>query len=272
MWQGLLGIYRIEGHLAVPSVVLSNGPIKTDDDWSPPGQPQAGRWLWRDADGDGQMESGEYVATTGPDGEYWASNVDENGDLWQAGRESGIWRWRFQGLDRHGNPCYDPNPEHSTMPAPITDLLRTEYLPETDTMYLSGQTKDRSISHGEWGTAGTVILRYDQWSKTRTLRYRIDLPYVADKQFIVSIAYAGDLAFAVDCKSAEVFVYSLRDGSAVGSMKPGPEVHGESGWVDFRDAIRALRRKDGSYLVFVEEDYKGKSLVYHLEDPLEPPK
>jgi hypothetical protein len=147
--------------------------------------------------------------------------------------------------------------------------LRSEYLPETDTMYLSGQTKDRPISHGEWGTAGTVIVRYDEWSKRPRLRYRIDLPYVGAKQFIVSIAYAGELAFAVDCKSAEVFVYSIRDGSLVGSMKPGPEVHGESGWVDFRDAIRAMRRKDGSYLVFAEEDYKGKSLVYHLEDPLE---
>lgn len=63
-------------------------------------------------------------------------------------------------------------------------------------------------------------------------------------------------------------MYNLRDGSAVGSMKPGPEVHGESGWVDFRDGIRAIRRRDGSYLVFVEEDYKGKSLVYRLEDPL----
>jgi hypothetical protein len=35
------------------------------------------------------------------------------------------------------------------------------------------------------------------------------------------------------------------------------------------NSIRALRRNDGGYLVFVEEDYKGKSLVYHLEDPLE---
>jgi sugar lactone lactonase YvrE len=269
MWQGLLGIYRIEGDLAVPSVVLSSGPIKTDDGWSPPGQPESGRWLWRDADGDGQMVAGEYVGTTGPDGEYWASNVDSAGDIWQAGRESGIWRWQFRGLDEHGNPRYDPKPEHAAMPAPFTDLLRTEYVPATDTMYLSGQTKDRPISHGEWGTAGTVIVRYDDWSKTPKRRYRIDLPYVADKQFIVSVAYAGELAFAVDCKSAEIFVYNLRDGSALGSMRPGPEVHGESGWVDFRDGIRAVRRKDGGYLVFVEEDYKGKSLVYRLEDPLE---
>jgi sugar lactone lactonase YvrE len=268
MWQGILGIYRIEGDLAVPSVVLSSGPIKADDGWTPPGQPGSGRWLWRDADGDGQMEADEYISTTGPDGEYWASNVDSAGDIWQAGRESGIWRWRFLGLDEHGNPRHHPKPEHVAMPAPFTDLLRTEYDPATDTMYLSGQTKDRPITQGEWGTAGTVIVRYDRWSKTPTLRYRIDLPYVADKQFIVSIAYAGELAFAVDCKSAEVFVYSLRDGSAVGSMKPGPEVHRESGWIDFRDGIRAVRRKGGGYLVFVEEDYKGKSLVYRLDDPL----
>jgi hypothetical protein len=51
-------------------------------------------------------------------------------------------------------------------------------------------------------------------------------------------------------------------------MKPGPEVHGESGWVDFRDGIRAIKRKEGGYLVFVEEDYNGKSLVYRLEDPI----
>jgi sugar lactone lactonase YvrE len=268
MWQGVLGIYRIEGDLAVPSVVLSSGPLKADDGWSPPGQPQSGRWLWRDAGGDGQMEAGEYVATSGPDGEYWASNVDAVGDIWQAGRDSGIWRWRFRGLDEHNNPRYDPKPEHAAMPAPFTDLLRTEYVPGTDTMYLSGQTKDRPISHGEWGTAGTVIVRYDDWSKAPKRRYRIDLPYVGEKQFIVSVAYAGDLAFAVDCKSAEIFVYDLRDGSALGSMRPGPEVHGESGWVDFRDGIRAVRRQDGNYLVFVEEDYKGKSLVYRLDDPL----
>jgi hypothetical protein len=271
MWQGLLGLYRIDGDLAVPSAVLSSGPIKTDDGWSPPGQPDTGRWIWRDADGDGQMESGEYASTTGPDGEYWASNVDSAGDIWQAGRESGIWRWRFLGLDGHRNPRYDSKPEHCPMPAPFSDLLRTEYLPGTDTMYLSGQTKDRPISHGEWGTAGTVVVRYDEWSKRPRLRYRIDLPYIGDKQFIVSIAYAGELAFAVDCKSAEVFVYKLDDGLLVGSMKPGREVHSESGWVDFRDGIRALRRKDGNYLVFVEEDFKGKSLVYHLEDPLKKP-
>ena len=270
MWQGILGFYRIEGNLAVSSVVLSSGPIKAErGDWKPPGQPASGRFFWRDADGDGQMEAGEYTPTTGPDGEYWASNVDAAGDIWQGGRESGIWRWRLLGLDDHGSPKYDPEAAHERMPAPLTDLLRTEYVPAGDTMYLTGQTKDRPISGGEWGTAGTVVLRFDDWSKaTRKLRYRIDLPYLAEKQFIVSFCVAGELALAVDCKSARVFVYDNRDGRLLGTLKPGPQVHGESGWIDFRDGVRAAQRRDGSYLVFVEEDAKGKSIVYHLADPL----
>ena len=154
------------------------------------------------------------------------------------------------------------------MPAPFSDLLRTEYDPATDVMYLTGQTKDHPISGGEWGTAGTVVVRYDQWTKERKQRYRVNLPYEADKVFMVSFHVAGDLMFAVDCKKASVFVHDNRDGRFLGTMKPGPEVSGESGWVDFRDALRATRLKNGNYLVFVEEDSKAKTIIYQLEDPL----
>ena len=54
-------------------------------------------------------------------------------------------------------------------------------------------------------------------------------------------------------------------------MTPGPEVSKESGWVDFPDAIRAFRRRSGEYLVFVEEDWKGKVIVYRLRLPPRPP-
>jgi hypothetical protein len=136
-------------------------------------------------------------------------------------------------------------------------------------MYLTGQTKERPISGGEWGTAGTVVCRYEDWSKpTRRLRYQANLPYEAGKVFMVSFAVAGDLFFAVDCKSAEVFVYDNRSGKALGSLKPGQEVFGESGWVDFRDGIRATRLRNGDYLLCVEEDAKGKSILYTLQDPL----
>ena len=85
---------------------------------------------------------------------------------------------------------------------------------------------------------------------------------------MVSFCVAGDLFFAIDCKSAKVNVYDQERGRLLGTLSPGPEVHGESGWVDFRDGIRASRLDDGSYLLFAEEDWKAKIIVYHLQDPL----
>ena len=271
MWQGILGLYRVDGDLATPSVVLSSGSLKEDKTgWTPSHQPESGRWLWRDANGNGSFDAGEYTKTEGPSGEYWASNVDPRGDLWQAGRDTGIWRWKFLGLDEHGNPKYDPKPEHRPMPAPFNDLLRTEYDPATDTMWLTGQTKDRPISNGEWGTAGTVAARYDGWSKGPSApRFVVDFPYKPDATFMVSFCVAGDLFFAIDCKSAKVDVYDQERGRLLGTLSPGPEVHGQSGWVDFRDGIRASRLDDGSYVLFAEEDWKAKSIVYHLQDPLQ---
>ena len=269
MWQGVLGFYRIEGDLAVPCSVLSSGPIKSEKpDWQPTGQPEKGRFFWCDTNGNGRFDVGEFTPTEGPQGEYWASNVDSRGDIWQAGRDSGIWRWRFTGLDTHDNPQYNPKPDHWPMPQPFNDLLRTDYDQVSDTMYLTGQTKDRPISGGEWGTAGTVLARFDQWSKEPKLRYRVNLPYTPEKVFMEAFHVAGDLAFFVDCKEAKVFVHDKSTGQLLGAMKPGPEVSGESGWTDFRDSLRAVQLKSGDYLVFVEEDWKAKILVYRLRNPL----
>lgn len=272
MWQGILGIYRVEGDMARPSVVLTSGPFKTENgNWKANGQPEKGRFFWRDVNGNGQMDPGEYTATKGPTGEYWASDVDAKGDIWQGGRDSGIWRWRFEGLDDHGTPRYNPAPVHYPMPAPITDLLRVEYQPASDIMFLTGQTKEHKITGGEWGTVGTEVICYDHWSTNPTPRYRTVLPYQKGAIWGESFAVAGDLFFIVIGRTAEVYVYAKSDGRLLGTMKPGPEVHGESGWTDIRDAIRAFRRQNGDYLVFVEEDWKGKCMVYEMTDPLRIP-
>ena len=101
-----------------------------------------------------------------PDGEFWASNVDPAGDIWQGSQKGKIFRWRFGGLDKGGTPIYSPeNVEIDQIPPPMNHLLRTEYLPETDTMYLSGYTADRPMTGDEWGIVGSEILRFDHWSK-----------------------------------------------------------------------------------------------------------
>jgi hypothetical protein len=35
-----------------------------------------------------------------------------------------------------------------------------------------------------------------------------------------------------------------------------------TGWIDLLTGINAFKRGDGEYLVFVEENYKAKSLIY----------
>ena len=47
-----------------------------------------------------------------------------------------------------------------------------------------------------------------------------------------------------------------------GSFVPGPEVGGNAGWLDMPYAMDATRRKDGEYLLLVEEDWRGKNLLY----------
>ncbi|MGQ9523881.1 MAG: hypothetical protein ACUVTZ_03475 [Armatimonadota bacterium] len=52
-----------------------------------------------------------------------------------------------------------------------------------------------------------------------------------------------------------------RDGQTVGFMEPSSEI-GEIGLQDIRECIRAHLRANGEYIVFLEEDWKAKVLVY----------
>lgn len=61
-----------------------------------------------------------------------------------------------------------------------------------------------------------------------------------------------------------VHVNRLSDGAEVGVFDPGPTVGGvaNTGWIDILTGITAFRHSSGEYLVFVEENYKAKVLMY----------
>jgi hypothetical protein len=56
----------------------------------------------------------------------------------------------------------------------------------------------------------------------------------------------------------------------VGVLQPGPEIGGPagSGWVDLPYGLRATQRSNGEYVIFVEEDYRGKNVMYRWFPPL----
>jgi hypothetical protein len=62
-------------------------------------------------------------------------------------------------------------------------------------------------------------------------------------------------------------VNRLSDGAPVGVFDPGPSVGTveNTGWIDVLTGINAYRRANGEYLVFVEENYKAKSLIYRWQ-------
>lgn len=256
-------IYRFDGEIAVPCGIFGKNHLK----W-PADQPKNSSWLWHDLNGDGAIQSNEYKTLGAEDGSVWGWEVDSKGDIWQAAEAGYIKHYPYQKLDQHGCPIYGQGTgEKIPMPAPFKTLTRIKYIPKQDVMYLGGYTTERPNVDGDWGLVGTEIVRYDNWSKKKALRWRIALPYNPNtnpKLHIKSMDVAGDRVFAVASKRAEVYVYQAKTGKQLQTLTPGAEVNGESGWVDIPYGIRAFQRSNGEYLVFVEENAKGKVMMYRL--------
>jgi hypothetical protein len=79
------------------------------------------------------------------------------------------------------------------------------------------------------------------------------------------LAAAGAYVFTGGWKGrGRVWVNRMSDGSEVGVLDPGPTLGGveNTGWIDILTGITAFQRSNGEILVFVEEDYKGKAILY----------
>lgn len=251
--SNFINIFRFEGGIAVPSGLIlqwGNGLYNTDLKW-PPNKP-TGTSIWRDQNGDGDYQASEFASNTdrvkpGP------FCVDRKGNIWMA---YGFFRYDFQGLDERGNPIYSADKiTILDKPKGVNKVARVVYLDDSDTLIVAEEGKD--MRH-----IGRVF---------------ICKGYLAGNRDTVSFApgageYAGCVAAAGDYvftggwqKRGQIWVNRLSDGKELGTFKPGPTVGGveNTGWIDLLTGINAYKRHDGEYLVFVEENYKGKCLIYH---------
>jgi hypothetical protein len=263
MYSHNLLIYRKgPDELFVPSGVLVNAPFK---DW-PPHQPERDAWIWRDANGNGDFDEGEFQGEATKLNGGWGWWVDSRGDVWHTNGANEIVRVPFQGLDEWGNPIYaDDRTEVQARPEPLTQLERVEYEPTTDTMYLSGYSADQANTKGNWKTIGKVLCRYDHWSTQPAKKWEVHPPFEEEQERAanygtpVAMRVEGDYVFIVYLKTAEVRVLSAETGEYVGTMRPGKDM---SGWVDIPYGINVHRRANGEYIVLVEEDWKAKGTIY----------
>jgi hypothetical protein len=250
--SNFIDVFRYDGEIAVPSGLIMQwgGPIyRTELKW-PPHRPE-GPFIWRDLDGDGNYSSGEYAPNTPrvKPGPFW---VDRKGNIWMA---YGFFRYDFQGLDERGNPIY--RADRITVldpPKGMKQVARVWYDVDSDTLVAAEQGRD--MRH----IAGVFI------SKGYLAGNREAVSFVpgAGKD-AGCMAAAGEFVFTGGWgQRARIWVNRMSDGGEVGVLEPGPTVGGveATGWIDIMTGITAFRRSDGEYLVFVEEDYRGKAVIY----------
>ncbi len=216
--------------------------------------PRDGRqYIWRDLNGDGDFQQNEYTPTEFgyPDGSaYW---VDSQGGIWVS-RQNIVQRYAPAGLDEYGNLIYDDN---HTSKYEITDIDRVGRLmwqEEEDRLVLVN-TCCRDLKGGK-------IYVVDNWQSGNRQARELSALKGPNSS---SVTVAGDYFFEVGWESrGEVFVTDLRTGEYIGSLLPDETVGGIdcTGWVDIAYGIDAIRRPDGEYIIFVEEDYMGKVLMY----------
>lgn len=265
---------KTDGEIAIPSGLYSGRYIKTKTGF-PSYQPAKGEWFWRDSNGNGKFDSDEFMSNDSKDAPYsqgfW---VDELGNIWQAFETAGIRKFVFQGFDKFNNPIWGFNRvEFFQKPSEFKQVKRLRYLPEKDVMFLGGTTDEHKNQH--WKPMGPVIARYDNWSSpNRKLRWIITAPYEVGSKGHSSCEpmgfdVAGDYIFvpytgaskAMKFSTGHIEVFRADTGESVGFMEPSAEI-GEIGLQDIRECLRAVKRKNGEYVIFLEEDYKAKILIY----------
>ncbi len=167
----------------------------------------------------------------------------------------GFFRYDFQGLDPKGNPIYTADKVTVLEPPEgVKKVARVVYLDDSDTLIVADEGSDmRHISR-------VFICKGYLAGNRQTVSFTPGAGREA-----ACVAAAGDYVFTGGWKGrGRIWVNRLSDGAEVGAFDPGPTVGGveNTGWMDILTGISAYRRGNGEYVVFVEEDYKAKVLLY----------
>lgn len=190
-----------------------------------------------------------------------AYEPDTDGNIWYVANNT-IKKIPLTGFSA-GTPTFGASQDIAPNPGGISTIERIYYNKAKDEMYFTGETPA-----GDWGVIGAKIAKYTNWSTSRTLAWKRDLPYgpgTPGTNRQKAISFTDDYFFTVGVVvRCLVNVFRTSDGLKAGEMIPGPEVNGldATGWVDIPYGIRSFKRSTGEYLVLVEEDGYGKTLMF----------
>ncbi len=199
----------------------------------------------------------------------WGYFVDTEGAIWEADGST-VYYTPLETMTLDRDLVYGKTIEFDVS-AQFQNLRRISYFPEEDILYLCGCATQADCDEAQvWKGLGTSIARYDNWSEgNRTPTYQEDVVRENESGFqSLGVAYAGDYIFFQGIRTrAEVRVFAAADFSFVGKLEVGDEVGGNSecGWGDIPYPISAIQRQNGEYLVAIEDNAKGKFIVYRWQ-------
>lgn len=275
MGQDVVQAFRFnpatDGETAIPAALFAKGKVRvqTKDGW-PRGQPAEGAWCWTDQNGDGAMQTNEYEVVGKAGG--GCVFVDGEVTVWRVSKDAATGA-PFKGLTAAGAPTWEwAAARKVARPAELTELRRFKVDAARDLAAFGGDAG--ADKHQHWKPMGPGVAVYRDVLKGQPVKlWSAVLPYAAgsrghESAEPMSAEIAGDYLFVCytrglkdeGVKWAFVKVYGLLDGRFVGNLVP-ERVTGELGLLDLEDALRVHRLRDGSYLLFLEDDYKAKSVM-----------
>jgi hypothetical protein len=237
----------------------------------PKAAPAQGRYIWVDKNGNGLIAADEITqpdSTAKPNQPSYNIWVDSKGGIWEP---EGRWGMRYtplSGMTVQGAPIYSFSSQvWIPRPAEFISVNRCVYFPDTDTMYLSGDTWDHPAKPNEsWGNCGREAIRYDDWSKpTRHLVSQMPFPDTAWTLIAMSVVDTSHRLYVGEMGTAVVFVYDTDTGKLLGCLEQDMKVFGRNpGWIDQSCGVRAVTRANGDVVVLVEDSYLEKTIVYRI--------
>lgn len=190
------------------------------------GQTSGGYELYTFEDEDSHIA--RHVKSIGDGG--WPWYVDDDAGVWFGGEgnDRQIEYYPFMGWEGDGRPVYAlDDPRTWPWPEKFTKVARVLYVPETDTMFISGYTEDKP--RVSWGLMGSVMARYDNWFATGGERRWVtdELPRDDEGFHPKSVDLAGDYLFTITTRSmygndACIVVWEQETGQAGGDHSSGP--------------------------------------------------
>lgn len=204
----------------------------------------------------------------------WCWYVDTIGNIWYY--STSIQKYNYIGLV-NGLPAWDTtNAITYDRPSQFTEIRRLWYEPRTDEMYITGNSVSNPKPTGEFGGLGTTMIKYNNWTTTKDIQWTriLELDTVSTQGHTPAAWYhAGDYIFYVAGvrEPRPIYVISKESGTIIGNIYPSSHVGGDRtyhssygylGVIDLVYSLTAMKRSNGAYYIFLENDLTARNFLY----------